>query len=49
MLAQSQKGWTNVKLVTAYIQLQLDHPDVSLGKGRPKVINWDGHSAHIYN
>jgi hypothetical protein len=54
VLMQSTNGWTNASLTTAYIQLQLDHQDVPLGpdtdgKSRPKVINFDGHAAHIYN
>jgi hypothetical protein len=52
-LAQSTNGWTNVKLTAAYIKMQLDHPDVPLGpkdgKPRPKVLNFDGHAAHIFN
>ena len=54
VLMQSANGWTNKNLTTAFLKLQLEHPDVPLGpdkdgKARPKVVNFDGHSAHIYN
>ena len=54
VLMQSTNGWTNVTLTCAFMKLQLDCPDVPLGKmpdgkARPKVLNFDGHAAHIYN
>ena len=53
-LAQSINGWTNTGLTTAFLELQVANPDVPIGPDaqgniRPKVLNFDGHSAHIYN
>ena len=54
VLMQSTNGWTNAGLANAFFDLQYEHPDVPLGPtkdgpAQPKVINMDGHSAHIYN
>ena len=54
VLMQSTNGWTNAGLTNAFFDLQYEHPDVPLGPtkdgpAQPKVINMDGHSAHIYN
>ena len=54
VLMQSTNGWTNAKLTSAYFKLQIDCEEVPIGKGkdgnpRPKVLNFDGHSAHMYN
>ena len=48
VIAQSPKGWVDTRLKTAFLQLQLDCPDLDVGE-RPCWFNVDGHDTNTRN
>jgi hypothetical protein len=48
VIAQSPKGWVDTRLKTAFLQLQLDCPDLPVGQ-KPCFFNVDGHSTNTRN